>query len=92
MNEKTYIIRAVAFANGVPCPHSGQFVQSFDHDAFNGRGYGVFTDEPDRALRFATAADAMAFWRKQSTVQTLRLDGKPNRPLTALTAVIEQVL
>jgi hypothetical protein len=82
-------ILAVEFANGAPCPHANQWLRTFDHEAFDGRGHGEFTEDPERAMLFATSADAMRFWQRQSTVKPLRPDGKPNRPLTALTVVIE---
>jgi hypothetical protein len=84
-----YIILAVGFANGIHCPHAGQYLESFDHDAFDGIGYGTFTDRVSHAKRFATASDALRFRNKQSTVKPLRQDGEPNRPLAALTVSIE---
>jgi len=62
-----------------------QYLVSFDFDAMNGCGFGIFTDKPEHAMRFKTLRDAMEFWRTQSTVKPLRPDGKPNRPLTAST-------
>ena len=85
-----YLMRAVSFGNDtIPCPHSGQFLETFDHNAFAGQGHGTFTSDPDKAMRFASAGEAMAFWNKPSTVLPLRPDGKPNKPLTALTVSIE---
>ena len=40
-------------------------------------------------MRFATRGDAMNFWRAPSKTRPTRMDGKPNRPLTALTVEIE---
>lgn len=37
------------------------------------------------ALTFANTADAFECWRLQSETHPIRADGKPNRPLTALT-------
>ena len=85
----TYLIRAVGFANGVHCPHAGQWLKTFNHDAQQGRGYGTFTSDPLKALHFATAAAAMQFWAKQSSVNPIRPDGKPNKPLTALSVEVE---
>lgn len=83
------LIRAVGFANGVPCPHEGQYLETFDFEASGGRGYGTFTPHAERALQFATAGDAIAFWRTPSATVPTRPDGQPNRPLTALTVEIE---
>jgi len=88
----SYVIRAVAFADDTPCPHTGQWLEHFDVDAFNGRGWGEFTDDVNKAKRFGTFAEAMAFWNQQSKINPLRPDGRPNKPLTALTAVIEQFI
>ena len=84
-----YVIRAVAFANGAPCPHTDELLESFDHDACGGRGYGKFTTRPSKAKHFASYGEALEFWGKRSTVKPLREDGKPNRPMTALTVSIE---
>lgn len=86
------IIRAHSFANGMPCPHRGQWLESFDHDACEGQGYGTFTDDIDKAMRFKNKAEALEFWSRQSTVCPLRFDGLPNKPLTALTAAIEEIV
>src|SRR6185436_15351772 len=63
----------------------GQFLLSFDFDAFGGNGFGEFTWDVEMAKSFKTLRDAMEFWRTTSTVKPLRPDGKPNRPLTAST-------
>jgi len=89
---KHIVIRALGFANGMSCPHENEWLKSFDHEAFNGQGHGVFTDRIEHAMRFADKGEALAFWNKQSTVRPLRPDGQPNKPLTALTAVIEEIL
>jgi hypothetical protein len=86
-----YVIRAVAFANGQPCPHTDELLESFDHDACGGRGYGEFTTRPSKAKHFASYNKALQFWAKCSTVKPVREDGWPNRPLTALTVVIESL-
>jgi hypothetical protein len=58
-------------------------------NGYGGQGHGVFTDDPTKAMRFDRASDAMMFWGTQSTVMPTRPDGRPNKPLTALTAAIE---
>lgn len=86
-----YAIQAVAFANGSDCPHTGQWLRSFDHDAFGGQGYGSFTVRPHEAMQFESLAEAFSFWDKPSTVKPLREDGQPNKPMTALTIAIERL-
>jgi hypothetical protein len=84
----TCLIQAVDFANGTPCPHAGQYVERFDFDTRDGRGYGSFTKDPTHALHFADKAAALSFWRTVSKSHPTRPDGRPNRPLTALTVSI----
>jgi len=88
----TSVIRAIGFANGMPCPHEGQWLKSFKHEAFGGRGHGEFTDDLDEAMRFANNAEAFEFWGKQSKTVPYRPDGRPNKPMTALTVEIETLL
>jgi hypothetical protein len=76
---------------GTPYPIDGQYLKHFDFDADNGLGFGEFTDNIQEALLFDNAADALEFWRTPSTVKPLRLDGKPNRPLTSTTVHICEV-
>jgi hypothetical protein len=85
------VIRAVEFANGAPCPHAGKWLKSFDHNAYKGRGYGVYTGDVRKALHFGSVGDALIFWNRQSDINPIRPDGQPNKPLTALTALFEQV-
>src|SRR3954466_4477754 len=66
----------------------GQAVAWSDPDAHDGRGDAEFTLDPLRAKRFPNAADAMKYWRRQSTIRPTRDDGKPTRPLTAFTVVV----
>jgi hypothetical protein len=67
------------------------WLATFDHDAFEGRGFGTFTGVVERAMRFEDSIKALEFWRRQSTVNPIRQDGKPNRPMTALTVTIERI-
>jgi hypothetical protein len=82
------VIRVVEFASGAPCPIAGQYLEKFSFEAYDGGGYGVFTTDVDRAMKFDSAAAALRFWRTQSRVRPLRPDGKPNRPFTATTIEI----
>lgn len=55
-------------------------------------GAANWTEDPAEALHFATAAAAIAAWRVQSTVVPVRADGRPNRPLTAYTVSVEELV
>jgi len=87
--EVSVTIKAVEFANGTPCPIAGQYLKSFNCEAYNGRGYAVWTDRIEDAMKFDNAGEAMLFWKQQSRKRPTRPDGKPNRPLTSTTIVIE---
>ena len=67
-----------------------QYVMSCDVNAMGGVG-AVFFGPLDKAMRFEDAACALAYWRLQSTLVPFRPDGKPNRPLTALTIELQPV-
>ena len=83
------VIRAIMFADGTPCPHAGLFLKRADFEAHNGQGFMTFTADISKALKFPTAGDAILFWKTTSKGYPRRPDGKPNRPLTALTVEIE---
>jgi hypothetical protein len=68
----------------------GEYVVSCDVDAMGGVGAVVFGSR-EQAMRFEDAACALAYWKLQSRVQPFRLDGKPNRPLSALTVELQLV-
>lgn len=88
----SFVIRIVAPAMALPNFYKDQFVLSFDVEANAGRGDLRLTKDRDKALRFATAPAALAFWQQSPRCQPLRPDGRPNRPLTAYTIEIEAVL
>lgn len=85
------VIKALAFASGASCPIAGQYLESFDFDAHDGVGFGHFTADPARAMRFADSVAAELFWARQSTVRPLRADGEPNRPLTSTTIELREM-
>lgn len=77
-------IKIIACADGVPRPKfDGRYVKSFSPDGYLGRGLLDTTDKLEEAHRYPSKLDALTAYRSQSTTHPLRLDGKPNRPLTA---------
>ena len=52
-------------------------------------GWITLTPHRENAVRFLDVGAAMKAWNEQSRRQPLRDDGKPNKPLTALTVGIE---
>lgn len=85
------VIRCIGFANGQHCPHEGQYVSHFDHEAWNGRGFGEFTSDPKMAKKFNSIIDAIEFCRLVPKNRRFREDGKPNRPMTAMNVEFEKM-
>lgn len=69
----------------------GQYLRSWDVDAFDGRGRADFTADPAKAHCFESFAAAVAVWNRQSTIRPTRPDGRPNKPLTAYSVEFEQI-
>ena len=69
-----------------------RYLQSYDVDAAGGRGVVKLTTDRKRAMLFSSHETAWAAWSMQSSVQPLRDDGKPNRPLTAYNVIIEEAV
>ena len=61
----------------------GQYLESYDPEAYDGRGSATWTNDLAKAMRFDGLTAAMNEWRRRSTKRRVRPDGKPNRPLTA---------
>lgn len=83
------VIRLIGLAGGGPTLLDGRFVEDYDPAAHDGRGALKTTDDPQRALKFPDVGEAIAFWRAPAPPpHHLRLDGQPNRPLTAFTVEV----
>lgn len=88
----SHVIKVLGLADGSWHAQEDTYLQSFDPDAHDGRGDAELTDDLAAAMRFENAVEAMRLWQTQSTVQPTRLDGKPNKPLTAFTIEVKQVV
>ncbi len=89
-----YVIKIIGYADGVPLtagPHIARFIVDYDPDGHDGNGKATFTLLRSHAKRFPSKIDALEFWRQQSTKKPLRADGKPNRPLTQFSVMVEPV-
>lgn len=64
---------------------NGEYLKSYDPDAFDGYGDCVFTDLPEDALAFSSFTDAQKYVNQVSKKRPLREDGQPNRPIAAFT-------
>lgn len=82
------VIKVVGFANGDASAYDGQYIQSYDPE-WGAIGRVWTTADPTKALKFADLAEALEFWKTESKTKPLRPDGKPNRPMTALTIEVE---
>lgn len=67
----------------------GEYLESFDPDAHDGRGDATFTSDKAKAKRFPDMLGALQEWKRQSTVRPIRPDGKANRPLTSFSVSFE---
>jgi hypothetical protein len=87
-----YVMKVVGFASGESCEVANMYLLSFDFNADDGQGMGVFTDDLGVAKKFDAPSEAMAFWNTISTVKPFREDGKPNKPMTSSTVEILPVV
>lgn len=79
----SFLMRQMGDARGNRLPGDGQFLQRFDFEAAGGRGDIWLTADPSLAMRFPDLGAAFAFRNRSPKCAPLRLDGEPNRPLTA---------
>ena len=69
----------------------GSYLEWSDPDANNGMGADRWTNDLNKAKKFATPREALDCWQAQSSVRPIRPDRKPNRPLTAWSVTLEEV-
>lgn len=65
------ILRVEAQAGRTVVPSgdpSGLYVQAIDPDAHGGAGDAALVEDPAQARQFDGMAEALAYWRQQSTV------------------------
>lgn len=82
------VIKVVGFANGDASAYDGQYIQNYDPE-WGAIGRVWTTPDPAKAMHFEDLAAALEFWKTESKTKPLRPDGKPNRPMTALTIEVE---
>ncbi len=83
------VIICRGLASGEPVPDiTGLMLASFDPEGNDGYGKGEWTDDPGRAMRFPSIEAAHACWTAVPRSRPVRMDGQPNRPLTAVTIEI----
>jgi hypothetical protein len=91
-----YVLRVAAVTGHTlyPGEHTGpdptgHWLHAFDPEYGGGRGIADFTNDPAKAARFPSKQAAMACWQYRSRSRPTRPDGRPNKPLTAYTCVVE---
>lgn len=85
----TTVIKAYGPITHPDTPIDGQYLESYDPEAYDGRGDVSFTQDIRKAMRFSNTGEAMAFAMQTSKKRPLRPDGKPNKPLTAFHLMFE---
>jgi hypothetical protein len=83
--------RVAGFSVSHDDPNFGQYLRRYDPDYQDGLGRAWWTSSRDKAKRFADVGAAMEAWRQISSIQPFRLDGRPNRPLTAYSITFEDI-
>lgn len=71
-----------------PAP-AGLYLASYDPDGNGGQGAAAWTDDPDRAMQFASMIEAHECYTAVPRCMPVRADGKPNRPLTAFSVMFD---
>jgi hypothetical protein len=90
MNRQDRIIRVISASNGRPTPHDGRYVLHWNPHTEFGVLELVSVSDPALARRFSLG-EIVAQRRTISRVQSRRPDGAPNRPLLAITVVVERI-
>ncbi len=92
------VVMLVGLATGEPSPYDGQYLTSYDpsrpgQDA-SGRPMLCILETCDaerHARRFPSVTEAHEYVYRVSESSPVRLDGKPNRPLSAYTIMMVKV-
>ncbi len=85
------VIKCWGPASDLKEPIKGEYLKSFDPEAHDGRGEAKFTKNIKDAMVFTDATEAIRMWQSQPVTRPLREDGKPNRPLSAFSAMFENI-
>ena len=84
-----YLGLAGRFIDNAEPPEVGSYLQDYDLEYAGGRGHANWTTDLSKALVFNSGADAVAAYMGVPKSRPTRDDGRPNRPLTTYTVVIE---
>lgn len=95
--RRPFRLRLMGAHDGSSHFSDGRFVKSYDvtyitHSGNYDGGLLQVTDNPDEAMAFKEATDAMELWRSVAPKPfDVRQDGKPNRPLTAFNCEVFRI-
>ena len=88
-------VRDSGYDMRIRSPWEGNWLTAYSPDACAGLGEATFDSDQAKALRFASPAEAEAFWKQQSEVLPMReVAGRTfeNRPLAIATSIaIEEI-
>lgn len=90
-----YVIILLAFP-GIRGPlyddtvRPGMYLLDYRPEAFEGRGSALWTEDRRLAKKFPSTGHAMEYYQQRSIRRPHREDGRPNRPLTAATVIVEK--
>jgi hypothetical protein len=67
------------------------YLLSYDLEYADGIGRADLTEDKTVAMTFDSVAEVFEAWKGRSKTHPDRLDGKPNRPLTAFFISVEKI-
>jgi hypothetical protein len=82
------VMKLIGLVTGEPTDLDGGFLLTYTPDGHDGRGFAEVTRNVALAKRYATGREAMEDWARVSATHPVRVDGKPNRPLSAFTVEV----
>lgn len=87
----SFVIQCHGYANGFRCEFDGQFLKSYEPNGDSVLGLGEWTNNVKEAIKYKTFNFAFETWKAERTVNPIkRIDGKPDRPLTAFNIEIKE--
>jgi hypothetical protein len=81
-------MKLIGLATGERTAIDGSYVLTYSPDGHGGQGRLEVTRKLALAKRYDSGGDALADWQRVSATHPVRIDGKPNRPLSAYTVEI----
>jgi hypothetical protein len=87
------VLRLAGRADGGPVAGAPRpaWLRRYDPEAHGGRGHAWWTGDRREALVLPNAEAARKLWMRVPDCRPKRADGRPNRPLTAYSMLIEHV-